>query len=465
MAEDNSFNKSADAATGSVERLITRLLSILGAGERGLRLAKGAAGTLFFRSYTLFAAFLIGVLLSRTLGAAGLGEYAYAIAWVQLLLVVAVLGYDRLLVREIAAKCTTGEWSSLRGQLRRSQLAVLVVSVILAVLGAVAAWLGSTAFEAVDRTMVRVIWIGLPLLPLLALLRVRQAILHGLQKVALSQSGEMFAVPTLFILLTASVFWLVPEVRSSGTALRLQITAVALSLIYMWLVSRHHLPPQIRQVKPSYPTGIWRRSGLPMLAVAGIQVVNARVGILMVGAMMGSEAAGIYSVAQNGAMLTFLIFYAVNIALVPAFAALHAQKNTQAMQRLISRAAMVTFAVSFPIGAVLVIFSKPFLSIFGSDFIVGSSPLIIMTIGQLIIIAHGSVSAILLMTGFERSASWAVGGGAAANVLLNLLLIPKLGLVGAAYALSAGQIGTAATLTFLTWRKLGIVTLKWFPSK
>jgi O-antigen/teichoic acid export membrane protein len=74
------------------------------------------------------------------------------------------------------------------------------------------------------------------------------------------------------------------------------------------------------------------------------------------------------------------------------------------------------------------------LTIFGSEFRDGSSALTILALGQFVNVATGSVGYILIMTGHERTERNIAASFVLINAILNFILIPRLGIEGAALA-------------------------------
>jgi len=88
----------------------------------------GTFGTLCLRASTVATAFLTSIVLARLLGTDGYGLYAYVMAWVGLLVIPAMLGLDRLVVKEVAAAKAREEWGLVRGIASWSRRTVLVLS-------------------------------------------------------------------------------------------------------------------------------------------------------------------------------------------------------------------------------------------------------------------------------------------------------------------------------------------------
>jgi O-antigen/teichoic acid export membrane protein len=68
--------------------------------------------------------------------------------------------------------------------------------------------------------------------------------------------------------------------------------------------------------------------------------------------------------------------------------------------------------------------------------------LVILCVGQLVNASIGSVGSLLNMTGHERDTMMSVIVGASVNVVLNLVLTPQFGPIGAAIA---------TTVTLIVW--------------
>ena len=100
-----------------------------------------------------------------------------------------ILGFDRLLIREVAVHRTRSEWGLMKGLLLRTSQLVLLASCGVALLAAGAAWLLSGGLEP---RMLHAFWVAMILLPLTSLSLLRQAALRGLYRVVSGQVPEMF---------------------------------------------------------------------------------------------------------------------------------------------------------------------------------------------------------------------------------------------------------------------------------
>src|SRR5690349_4234723 len=114
------------------------------AGTAGMAVARGAVGIFGLKIAYSLLGFSVGIVLARTLGVASYGRYSYAMSWATFLAAPAVLGLDKLVVRQVAADRTRGDWRHFRGLLKAANQAGLVASAVLILIAAILALLASS---------------------------------------------------------------------------------------------------------------------------------------------------------------------------------------------------------------------------------------------------------------------------------------------------------------------------------
>lgn len=437
----------------SIKNLFTVLLAKDAQDSLYSRLVQGASGTFALKVISTGLYFLISLLLARLLKATGYGAYSYAMAWVHLLIVPTLMGLDNLIVREVAVYKTQSAWNLIHGLLHWSNLVVLFLSVGLAILAALVAWILE---EQVEAHLVSGLWVALIMLPLVALTHLRQAAMLGLQHIVIGQLPTMLIRPMLFIILVTGMYLFLGDSITAPGVMSLQVMAAGIAFIIAARQLRTKLSQLSKQVSPTYQGRIWMSSALPLLFVSGMYIVNAQTDTIMLGTIKGAEAAGIYVVANRGAELITFVLLAVNTALGPTIASLYAAKDLKRLQRVITKSARVTLLLTLPIASVLILFGYWFLLIFGQDFTQGENALTILSAGQLINAAMGSVGLMLIMTGHEHDAAVGIGVSAVLNVILNASLIPRWGIEGAACATAISLILWNLLLAIMVYKRLGI---------
>jgi Polysaccharide biosynthesis protein. len=171
-----------------VQNLTHILLNREESGSLRNHLIRGTTGTFGLKVAVTGMYFIISLLLARLLGSAGYGNYAYAISWAVVLGVPAGMGLNRLLVRNISAYQTQSARGLMAGLLRWANRTALLASLGIASLSAVVLWFLRTNL---DSQMLYPLWVALILLPLTALMSVRQAAMQGLNHVVVGQLPGM----------------------------------------------------------------------------------------------------------------------------------------------------------------------------------------------------------------------------------------------------------------------------------
>jgi O-antigen/teichoic acid export membrane protein len=132
------------------------------------------------------------------------------------------------------------------------------------------------------------------------------------------------------------------------------------------------------------------------------------------------------------------------------------------MEELKKSAQFVTkiiFWCSAPILAVVILVAPFIMGIFGEGFVRGSLSLIILAVGQFINAATGPINSILIMTGKQKLNRNIMVVATIVAIILDLLLIPVYGAVGAACVNTFGVIIMNLVPFFLVKRFYGFYTL------
>lgn len=415
------------------------------------RTSRNAIGTFLLKVTATGLSLVVSIVLARMLGAEGFGVYRYALAWTTLVTVPAILGLDKLVIREVATFHAAGKWGKIHGLLRWSTRWVLVGSLLLSAAAAGLVWL-----LAGRGDVALTLSVALLLVPITALTRVRQAALQGFHFAARGQLPERLVEPGIFLLLAAGVWHLYPQHASAPVAAGLNVVATAVAFGVGTLLLLQVLPSDFRSYAPEYASRAWRSSIPALVLVSGMFVVNSQIDQIMLGALLNPGEVGIYAVARRGADLTAFVLMAVNTAIGPSVARLHSRGDRAGLQRLATRSARAIFAGSLLIIIALVAFGRYFLALFGPEFVGGYTVLLVLCAGRLFNAMVGAVGPMLIMTGHEREVAWNVAIGLVVNVVLNFALIPPMGGVGAAIASGAGLVVVNALQALAVRRRLGV---------
>jgi O-antigen/teichoic acid export membrane protein len=398
-------------------------------------------------------AFLQAVVLARVLGVQEYGVYTYVMAWVTLLVPLAVFGQNQLLIRNLSAYQSRVDWGLMLGQLRWSDQIILLSSLVVALGGGLLTWF---FISAQDSPSLTAFWIGCLLIVVIAFNTARESALRGLHHVIVGQMPELLLRPILVILLIGGTSFLLMPQPDAVMALGLTLVATSITLIVGIALLVMFLPNKVRQATPQYDRPGWFAASLPIIFVGMIQIVNNRMSILMLGSIKGAEAVGVFAVVTRGAELLTFMLNAVNINLGPVIASLYAKNDMVQLQRVVTRSARLIFLITLPGTAFFLLGGHWFLLLFGANFTQGQTALTILSLGQLMNTMAGSVALLLMMSGHERDVAVGVGIGLLLNILLNLLLIPPLGINGAALAQTVSLVTWNVVLIVRVYQRLGI---------
>ena len=397
--------------------------------------------------------FVLNVILARLLGVNGLGIYSYVLAWNQLLAVPALLGLDNLLVREIAIYKAQSSWGLIRGILRWSNLIVAISSFSIASIAIAFTWYSGIKARP---EMLIAFSLAMVLLPISALRNIRLSTMRAFQRVLMGLIPEMLFVPVIIITLTGCSYFFIDSDLTASWILGIRLIATIITLaIGMWLLQRV-LPPPVKQAACEYQIRAWSSKLLPFMLLGGMYVATSRSDVLMLGAIRGTDAAGLYDPVTRGVELLAFVFIAANNVLSSSIASLYAENKLKEMQRIVTQSSRIMLLISLPIAAFLLLGGNWYLSLFGFEFLQARSALAILCLGQLFSLAVGSVDTLLTMTGHENYSLMGSVVNVMLNVILNWFWIPLWGINGAAAATASSIV--VVSILKLVWvrNKIGV---------
>lgn len=397
--------------------------------------------------------FLCFLVLARVFKASAYGVYAIVMSCVAVLAVPAVLGLDRLVVRELAVLQARGDFAHANGLLRRSQQLVLGVSIAVA-------GVSFLAFErlvgASNVDLVKSFQIGMVLIPLLAISRLRQAALQGFGRVVVGQVPEALVQPALVALLATTIFLVRPEARDPQHAITIQVIASAVACSLGIVLLRRSTPTQLERAVPQYLTGTWSTAGLHFMWLTGMTAVLTNSDTILLGLMTDPERAGSYRIASQLAMFVGLPLTAISAAMAPAMAAMYATGRIDELRLQCRAAARLIVLAAIVIAVAIAIAGREVLRAFGPEFEQGFYAALVLSAAYLFHSAMATSGYLLIMTGHERLMASILSVGALLNLMGVLLLVPLYGLLGAAIATGASLCLVSAFCALFAKRLTGI---------
>lgn len=174
-----------------------------------------------------------------------------------------------------------------------------------------------------------------------------------------------------------------------------------------------------------------------------VQLLNGRLDFIIVTALVGPAALGVYAVASRTAELLRIPSLAINYVLYPAYARMGGPAAVVQARAAIRRTWWVPALVAVPVAAAAPV-ALPL--VYGPAFRAAVIPAWILLAGLAGGGVYGVTSAFMSGSGRPGRNSFAQGTGLVVTVALDVALIPHLGIVGAAVASSFAYLTTTSVL-------------------
>lgn len=378
---------------------------------------------------------LVGIWVARYLGPEQFGLFSYAIAFAAIFGSIAKLGLDGIVVRELVREPNqrdiylgTAFWLKLGGAIctlaaiafamqftsndRTTNLYIFIIAS-----GAI-----FQSFEVIDFYFQSKV-----LSKFVSICKLTQLLLSSLLKV-------------YFVLTGAELFWFVIVSLFDQASL-----AVTLYIAYRYQklgnFYRHFDVPTAKQMlKDSWPLIF---SGLVIM-------IYMRIDQIMIKEMLGEKEVGLYSAAVRVSELWYFIPVIVTNSLFPSI--VNAKKISEELykrrlQRLYTLMVWAAIAVALP----MTFLSDWLVALLYGEAYREAGPVLMIHIWTGVFVSLGvASSAWLINQNLQPFAFYRTFSGAIINIILNLLLIPVYGMIGAAIATVIAQVMAALVFDVFT---------------
>jgi len=408
------------------------------------------AGTIF----TMGVGYLVKIYVARVLGAELLGIYALGMTLVSLTQLVGCLGLNNAAARYVAVYNATRRFDDLRGFMTRSVGIVFLLNLILSI-GFVfsGGWLARRLYHAPGLV---------PYIPLFAVLTILGAlnvffcqVLAGFKDIAkrtiiTNFIGTSFVSALSVALLafgTGMLGYLWAQILNS-------VMVVALLVVVAWRLFPQEARFSWAPLAPLDPE--IKAFAAAALGMGALDFLVSQADKILLGLYLNPTLVGIYVVASTLSALIPLILQSVNQIFAPIIADLHVQNRRDVLERLFQTLTKWVLGLSLPLSFVVIAFALPLMRIFGRGFESGWPVLVIGVVGQIVNCGVGSVGYLLLMSGNQRRLIRVQVVMVGISLLMNITLIPLLGVVGAALAAALVNVASNFWNLFQVRQALGI---------
>jgi O-antigen/teichoic acid export membrane protein len=426
------------------------------AGQIMIKLG-GSAGSALFN-------FALVLIISRELKASEAGAFFEAIAAFLILSSVAQLGADIGVVRMISRQRALGHVKDLS----RTMVIALVPTIVLGSLFGFLVWTYAHDIAAIvahgphTEAAAQYMRYLAPFLPVFAVAEIALAGIRGFGSVLPIVIIDDLGTPALRPILAffALSFGLGSLALALAWGLPLTIGGAA-ALVLLVRLLRHEDQRRLEDGSVegaslvSLAVSFWRFSSARALADVFSTSVTW-LDILLIGTFATTGQAGVYAAASRFLLVGTLALSATILVISPYISACLARNDLSSARNIFQTSTWWVMSLSWPTYILIALFSRLLLSVFGVQFTAGHTALTILAFAQLVNMATGPVSAVLLMAGYS---GWNMANAFAAlvvNIGLNAYLIPRYGMNGAAIAFAASIVVKNVSALVEVWALLGL---------
>jgi len=385
--------------------------------------------------------FFVFIYLARSLGAVAFGLLNFALAFLMYLNLIVDFGLSMYGKREIA-----------KDRDKTSQIAINVFSIkfLLAFVVFVVAML--IVLLAVDSLELKLLFIGTFLLVFYHALEAGW-VFQGMEKmefsglIRMTYTGLSLAL-ILFFIKSAADLVKVPYLMF--------ISGITVACVFLYIFFKYFASFKLKHFSPSQ----WKQllfGAIPLGFSAVFVQIYYNMDTIMIGIMKTPEMVGLYNAAYRlflGIMLLLGLWQATAFPVITRRLNTNKEKAIKFLRRYLKLALLVCIPIVFLTTLISPLIIRVF---FGYNYLGASIALQILIWNMIAIAISGTYGTLVLIPiGKTKEVLWAVGSGALINIILNFILIPPYGLIGAAAATLITEIIVAVILFFFAYKLLPI---------
>jgi O-antigen/teichoic acid export membrane protein len=447
LVDSGNAASAPPAATG----LVARVKAIL-ADKSDNRLAQLFAGKVFLvRVASAVLALASQVLLARWMGSFQFGIYIYVWTWVLMIGALSDVGLSSAARRFIPEYTELKLPELLRGFLAGSRWLAFAIATAI---GAACAGAVTLLAPFVDQFTLVPLYLACLTIPIYGLGQVQAGIAQSYNWPNLALM-PFYIWRQLIITIAMGAAYMLGAATDAVTAMAIAVgTAWAVTLVQLVLLElrlKTSVPPGRKQYEPK----TWLATSLPIFMVEFFYLLLTYVDILTLERFRSPDEVAVYYAGARILALVAFIYFAISGATTHKFTEYHVAGDQKRLASFFAETVKWTFWPSLAACALILALGKPLLSLFGENFERGYDVMFILAVGMLARAAVGPAERLLNMLGERKQCAMIYAGAFAINLVLCVLLIPHLGIEGAAVATSTALAVESVLLYLVAKRRLG----------
>jgi O-antigen/teichoic acid export membrane protein len=364
------------------------------------------------------ATFILFIFVARILGATDYGKFSFAIAFVYLFSIFSDLGLSQIVTREFS-----------REKEKEKEFSALLSLKIFLCLGTLFLILFSSSFITPEPAIRKIIWILAVYTLLNSFFNIIYAFLEARQRM---EYESLFKISDGLLTTAFGLFVLfkLPSVENLSYAYLFE----GLALLIIILLFFHF---KIYKLQLSLKGDIWKRflsMSWPLALAAAFTVIYNQTDSVMMGFFNQITQTGWYNAAFKITKVIIMPAVLLSQSFYPPLSISFKESKT-AFQEIWTSYTNILILLAFPIMAGGMVLAPKIINfIYGSDYLPSVLVFQILIIMTGIILLYYSFNQALIAANQQKKVFWPVFYGAMLNIVLNLILIPKFSLYGAAIA-------------------------------
>ena len=412
-----------------------------------LRVAKGSVliflGMLLARVFGL----LRQLLVIRMLSPADYGLFALGLTIVTVTVSVGSLGLYQGVQRFIAYNMEKEDYPKIKGTLRSSIWITSSTSVLFMVL--VMVFANHLASFFAKPELKGILLIMAPSIPFYVVAIMLTAFFLGLHKPGPSAGIVDIGFGVVSFIAVYISLVIARSLYSPAIAMSVSLFLIFLASIYIF---KSRFPLHLRNIKASPIARQLLYFSLPLFLTSALYIVIGNTDTIVVGHFMSSEQVGFYNAAFLLMTIIPIFLSAVSIIYLPVATSLRAKKAHEESLRLYQSSTHWPFILALPLFLTFFLFPAQTLSLlFGSRYTTAATALWILSLGAFINTLLGPNGNALVAYGDTRMVLYGSLVASAIDIVLNLLLVPRIGISGAAIATSSALGVSSIMYSSLLW--------------
>lgn len=383
---------------------------------------------------------LVIVVLARKLGVEAFGQYSFALSFVGFFVVFTSFGFTNLLIRDVAKD------KSLTGRYVNNILSIKIVfsAIALIILFFISLFIGKS-----ESLLIVIYVFGIHLI-VTGFSEILRSVFHAYELMEFDSITKIVEKGLWAVLLLLVIF---NNLSLLNVALATLFSAIlGLGITYLFVKAR------ISSIRLEFDFKLWKKiiiAATPFALTGVFALINFRIDQVMLSFITNDVQVGIYSAAYKIIDILATVPGLLLTALYPVFSVLY-HKNRRMFSRSFELSLRYVIILAIPVTIGVYLLSSNIIGlVYGPEYSGSVEVLKILIFISFFTFINTPLFVVLNAVGKQKVTMINTAFTAIVNVVMNLMLIPKYGIYGAAFSTIISEI-TFLILSYYQLRKMKV---------